>query len=107
MPDYRSYFDSDYIGHWDLQGQEVTVTINRVEAGELKNEKGTSHKPIVFFEGKQKGMVLNKTNAKTIAGLYGADTAKWKGKKVILYPTTCQAFGQTQDCIRVRNEKPK
>lgn len=108
MPDYRSMFDRDYIGSWDLGGKDVTVTISKVLAGELTAQGGRkSRKPIVYFEGKEKGFVLNKTNAKTIAGLYGTDTAEWVGKGITIYATTTQMGGDTVDCIRVRPVMPK
>lgn len=108
MPDYRSMYDSDYLGHWDLQGRDVTVTIRKVEAGTLVGAQGRkAKKPVVFFEGKEKGMALNKTNGKAIAGMYGPDTSAWVGKKITIYPTQTQFGPETVDCIRVRPTAPK
>jgi hypothetical protein len=100
--DYRAMFDREYIGSWDLGNRDVTVTITRVEAKKLRNQKGENLKPVVWFDGKEKGFVCNKTNAKTIATLYGNDTEKWLGKRVTLYVTTTSIGGETMDCIRVR-----
>lgn len=101
--DYRSMFDSEYIGAWDLSGKDVTVTIERVEAGTLTAAGGRkSRKPIVHFSGGKKGMALNKTNAKAIAAMYGADTRNWAGKAITIYPTKTEMAGETVDCIRVR-----
>ena len=47
-------------------------------------------------------MVLNKTNAGIIAKLYGTDTDAWVGKKIVIYATTCKAFGETVECVRVK-----
>jgi len=106
MSDYRTLFDRDYIGAWDLPG-DVTVVITDVKAGEIVGQNGRkAKKPIVRFEGKEKALLCNKTNAKTIAGLYGNDTAAWIGKKVTLYPTQTQMGGETMDCIRVRQTIP-
>jgi len=108
MPDYRSMFDRDYIGSWDLNGRDVVVTIAKVEAKELTSQGNRkTRKPVVFFEGKEKGLALNKTNAKAVAGMYGTKTEEWVGKKITLYPTQT-AFGhETVDCIRVRPSIPK
>lgn len=107
MPDYRSMYDRDYIGEWDLDGKEVVVTISEVKAAELQNEKKQkSKKPVVYFVGKEKALVLNKTNGKAIAGMYGPKTETWTGKRITLYPSTCEAFGQTVACIRVRPTIP-
>ncbi len=37
MTDYRSMFDRDYIGAWDLP-HDVTVTIAKVEAKKIRNK---------------------------------------------------------------------
>jgi hypothetical protein len=107
MADYRSMFDRDYIGAWDLGGADVTVTIAKVEAKELRagGSKATK-KPVVYFASADKGFALNKTNAKVIAGLYGPDTAAWIGKRITIYPTQTSFGGDTVDCIRVRNKVP-
>lgn len=101
-------FDSAYIGAWDLQGKDVTVTIARVVAGELA-KAGTSKKdkaPIIYFENREKGMVLNKTNMRIIASIYGGFKVKtWIGKQIVLFATTCQFGPNTVDCIRVRPAK--
>ena len=108
MPDYRTMFDSDYLFAFHLQGREVTLKIVRVESGLVKGEKGKKdRKPVVYFAGKEKGLALNKTNGKTIAGLYGNDTAQWIGKLVTLYPTTTEFGRETVDCIRVRPGVPR
>jgi len=37
-------------------------------------------RPVVYFQGKQKGMVLNKTNAAILAAAYGKETDGWMGR---------------------------
>ncbi len=107
MGDYRMLYDSDYLYAFHLQGREVTVQIEKVTGGKLKDKDGKeSKKPFVYFRGKQKPLALNKTNGAAIAALYGKDTKDWVGKLVTLFPTTTNAFGATHDCIRVRPRKP-
>lgn len=107
MTDYRSMFDNEYIGAWDLEGREATVTIADVSKVRLKSPSGKEDTKIrLSFEGKEKGMVVNKTNARTIAGLYGTKVEQWKGKRITLFATTTQAFGAVHDCIRVRPVAP-
>lgn len=107
VPDYRTMFDNEYLGSWDLQGRDVTVTIARVEARKLKSQRGEAHKPVLYFEGKEKGFVCNKTNGRAIAGMYGTKTEAWVGKRITLYATTTSAGGETVDCIRVRPTPPE
>lgn len=107
MADYRSMFDRDYIGAWDLGGKDVVVTIASVKAGELRAQGNRKEKkPIVYFVGKEKGFALNKTNAKTIAQLYGNDTTEWVGKRITIFPTTTTFGSDIVDCIRVRPRIP-
>lgn len=106
--DYRTMFDpGEYLGAWDLKGRDVDVTIVKVEARTLKNKQGSNRKPVIFVKGSDRGVVINKTNGKTIAAIYGKDTTKWVGKRITLYATTTSAGGETVDCIRVRPEPPK
>lgn len=107
MTDYRSMFDRDYLGAWDIP-HDVTVTIKRVEAKKLQNGKGKANsKPVLYFEGKEKGLACNKTNGKTIAAMYGNDIEKWSGKRITLYATTTTFGPETVECIRVRPGIPK
>lgn len=105
MSHFRLLFKTDYVGAWDLKG-DTEVTIERVaEREELVGEGGKKdHKPVLYFKGATKKMVLGKTNAKSVGKVLGNDTTDWPGKKITLYPTTCQAFGETVECIRVREK---
>ena len=74
--DIRSMYDSDYVAAWDLRGDTV-VTIDRVEAGTVGHGKKVEKKPLVYFVGRKKALVLNKTNMATISNLYGHDAESW------------------------------
>lgn len=106
MADYRTYFDNELLGAWDLQGRDVTVTIKDVVCGKVGHGKQASKKPILSFERTEKRMSGNKTNAKIIAAMYGTDTKDWIGKRITLYPTQTTYAGQSVDCIRVRPMVP-
>jgi hypothetical protein len=108
MADYRTMFDSEWVRAWDLGGKAITVTIVRVEAGELQNAKARKkdRKPVVWFRGAQKPLALNKTNAKTIAALYGNDTRAWINQAVTIYPTRTQFGNEEVDCIRIKPKRP-
>lgn len=105
MADYRSMFDSEYLRAVDLEDADAVFIIASVEAGEV-GEEGKKQ-PIITFEGQEKKFGCNRTNAVTIANLYGNDTRQWKGKALTLFPTTTQFKGDTVDCIRVRPEIPR
>lgn len=92
-------FPSKTLKASDLDGNQVTVTIARVEIEKM----GSDQKPVVYFKGKDKGLVLNKTNSKRIVEITGsAETDDWKGHAIILYPTETEFQGETVDCIRIK-----
>jgi hypothetical protein len=100
MPEMRisSAFPSDYLKAADLQGRQVTVTMSHVDMKEIGGEP----KPILFFVGKEKGMVLNKTNANKIAEIFGDDTDDWKGGEIVLFESQVDYQGKTVAAIRVK-----
>lgn len=89
---------SDYVKAADLQGRTATVTIASVSIEEI----GKDRKPVVYFRGKEKGMVLNKTNANTISALYGDETDNWVNQPVTLYVAWVDFQGKSVEAIRVR-----
>lgn len=109
MPDVRTFFDKEFLYSFDLQGRDVTAVIDRVKAGVLTGVGGKKNKkPIIYFRGKEKGLGLNITNARTIAAMYGGfDTEKWIGKAITMYATTTTFGDKTVDCIRIRPEIPR
>ena len=109
MTDIRKMFDKAYVYSYDLEGRDVTVEIIRITGGTLVGTGGKSNKkPVLYFKGTEKGLALNITGARVIAGLYGGfDSDTWIGKRITLYPTTTTFGSQTVDCIRIRNVIPK
>jgi hypothetical protein len=107
--DYRSMFDTRYLGAWDLDGADRTLRIARVLAETLppQGHRPAQKKAVVYLEGAAKPLLCNKTNARAIAALYGNDTAKWVGELVTLYATQTDMAGETVDCIRVRPAVPR
>ena len=109
MAHFKTMFDpSEFLFAHDLPpGKDTIVTIDKVAAGTITGDKGkTSRKPMASFVGAVKKLALNKTNARTIAALYGPDTDAWSGKAIALYATTTMMGPETVDCVRVRNTKP-
>lgn len=91
-------FPSKYLKASDLQGRNVTVKMGRAEVEKIGEDK----KLILYFQGKEKGMVLNKTNANNIAGIYGGDTDDWYGKEITLFEAMVDFQGKTVPALRVR-----
>lgn len=103
----RMYDDKEFLYEYDLDGKDVTVTIEKCVAGELTGDKGRkSKKPMVSFVGTPKKLALNKTNGKAIAAMYGTAVEAWVGKQITLYPAVTDFGGETMPCIRVRPTIP-
>ena len=99
--DINAAFPGKYVAAADLQGNDVTVEIGDVKIEEM--EQGKETKPVVYFVGMTRGMVLNKTNANTIVKVLGSsETENWRGKSIIIHPTSTDFQGETKACIRVR-----
>jgi len=91
-------FPSQWLSAADLQGREILTTMADVRMEEV----GGDPKMVLYFQGAQKGLVLNKTNANNISDVYGPETGAWFGQQIIVYPTTTDFQGRTVACIRVK-----
>ena len=88
----------------------------KIEKGKIANSPGNvelvlmegddTAKPVLYFKGKKSGLVLNKTNGRTIAAAYGPDSDMWVGKAIILYPTETDFGGKRVPCIRCKSPAP-
>jgi len=102
---YKTLFPKDYLGHYDLEGKDFTLTIDKVVNEELVMQGGRKEiKPIVYFKEAKKKLVLNVTNADIIADNFKEPIyRKWSGKKITLYTTTTKLGRKIVDCIRVKS----
>ena len=92
-------FPSRFIKASDQKDQEVVVDIDRIE----KEEVGDDNKYVLYFKGKQKGLVLNATNWDAIELLTGCpDTADWVGSKIALRAEPVTFKGQSTMGVRVK-----
>lgn len=101
---YNALYPSKYVAASDLGGQDYTVVIARVTVEKVGTEE--EDRGVVYFVGCTKGMVLNRTNGKRIAALYGPETDAWVGRAITLYPSETEFGGDTVPCIRVRQQAP-
>jgi hypothetical protein len=91
-------FPSQYLKASDLGGRDIRVTMGRVEREKI----GTDNKLVLYFKGKEKGLVLNKTNAGTIGDAYGDDTEDWYDQPLILFSVKTDYQGKVVDATRCR-----
>jgi len=99
-------FPSNYLKAEDLNGKEVTVTIDNVELVELGQGRDKESKLLITFVGKTKGLLVNKTNARTIEKLYGDETDEWIGKRIIIGPKEVEFGAEMVWAIRVSLKAP-
>jgi hypothetical protein len=96
-------FPSQWLKSTDIpDDQSVRVVMDRVEVEEV----GDGPKPVLYFQGKQKGLVLNKTNYGVIAAAHGDESDDWSGHPVLLYTVETNYQGQLKMGIRVKIPKP-
>lgn len=91
-------FPSKWLKASDLGGREVKVIMANVEREKI----GDDTKPVLYFKGKEKGVVLNKTNANVVSDFYGDDTEDWFDQPVILYTVTTEFQGKATPGLRIR-----
>ena len=92
-------FPSKYLKAADLQGQRVRVRVSHIDMEAM--QAGEDDKPVVYFVGKVKGLVLNRTNADAIAIVHGDETDNWHGHEIELFETTVSYQGRSMPGIRV------
>jgi hypothetical protein len=101
-------FPSKYLEAADLRGKEHVVEIESIEQDELVGENGeTIEKWLFKYRGHKKLHVMNVTNGRSIAVMYGDDPHGWIDKAITIYPTK-DRYGRKQvDCIRVKETIPQ
>lgn len=97
-------YPSKYLKASDIEGHEPIVTIRRIEIEELGQGEEKDTKPVLYFDGKDKGLALNVTNATVIALIYNSDDSDdWIGRKIKLYVDIVAYKGKATKAIRVKN----
>ena len=95
-------FPGMYLVAADLKDREVKVQINQVREGEVGGEM----KPVMYFVGKEKGLVMNKTNWNTVTEIAGTDESdEWTGQDVVLFATETEFQGKRVPCLRLKADK--
>jgi hypothetical protein len=93
-------FPGRYLKSEDLMGEIMTVTIKGLAMEQVS--RSGDPQPVLYFKEFQKGLVLNKTNSKTIAKAHGDETNHWRGRQVDLYEAMVEYQGDVMPAIRMR-----
>jgi hypothetical protein len=92
-----------YLKSVHLLGRRATVKVARVAIEELHPRPGKVERaPVVYFEGKSKGLILSATNQRTLARLFGDDINACVGKLVTLEAVEVKVAGVSKYPIRIK-----
>ena len=97
MSKYKAEGNSNDLKAKDFIGKNLKLTIERVETVTYPAEesKPEQTRPVLYFVGKQKRLVLNGTNTETLCVGYGDDSDGWIEKEIGLTTKdyTSKGFG--------------
>jgi hypothetical protein len=91
-------FPSKYLKAINSKVKQVNVIMSHVTMGTI----GDDARPVSYFQRKEKGLVLNKTNGNAIGNGFGDDTEEWRGSEIALFETMVDFPGKTMAAIRCR-----
>jgi hypothetical protein len=97
-------FPSKYLRASDFEA-ETTAVMKGVEVEEVGMDR--DRLPVLYLEGYDKGLILNRTNASTIAELYGDNTDDWNGEAITLFSAMVSFQGKNGPAIRVKAPSKK
>lgn len=107
--DFRKFMDKSFLGAWDVpDNSDLVLTVDYAARDEVQNDRGREKKLTIHFKENYKPMICNTTNAKAISKAYNSTRVEdWENKKIAIYKATISAFGQTTECLRVREYPPR
>ena len=92
-----------YLGAYSLApGCDLTVRITSVGREIVKGTEGKEEECTVAKLDGEKPLILNRTNSKSIAKLYGPYIEDWAGKEITLFATKTKVAKEVVECLRVR-----
>jgi hypothetical protein len=98
-------FPSKYLTAADVEGKTFSATIERVEYEKMRD---STEKPVAYFEGLKKAVVLNKTKAKFLAELTKSKKFDdWIGVKIQIREGTANYAGDDVPSIRFERTAAK
>ena len=93
-----------YLKSEDAKARQIVATISHLEMEQVG--QGKKEKPVLYFEGSVKPMVLNRTNDDVLDEAFG-DSDDWPGRKIKIYCVRTQYQGKSVDGLRVEPIIPK
>ena len=107
--DYKLGFKGQYVAAVELGNAQPTLTISRVVIEKIesmqKDDDGagkTRDRLVAYFQGEERGWVVNRTNAECMVAMWGRETDKWVGHKVTIFATQVRVGPKMELGIRVK-----
>lgn len=107
MVNINQIFQSDYLKADDFGGIEGRPVLATISHTTIETMNDNTQKICLHLRDYDKGILLNKTNATTIAAYAGPDTDEWGGKQVVIYVAMVDYQGKSTEGIRLRQPKNK
>jgi hypothetical protein len=101
-----AYDQSKYFKAADIP-QEKKLRIKDVTEEEIGVGRDKERKLCVWFTNDTRGLVLNRTNNRTLRGAFGDACDGWKGKIIAVFPTQDDFRGRMVPVLRVRIPPPR
>lgn len=108
MPSYKTAFGS-YLKSEDLQGKVVNIQIENVTVELVKDGDSDQKekKLVAHFLGRDKSMILNRTNADALNSIFGTDDYDyWKGPIQLFVDPTVRMGNRVVGGLRIRAVGP-
>ena len=94
--DFERYLKAEHLG-----GRRVTATITKVTT-EITHPNGRPEEtPVIYFAGKQRGLILTPHNRATLKEIFGNDVAACVGKAVQLEAVPMDVAGKHTMPVRI------
>jgi hypothetical protein len=107
MPLLASTFDQSRYLRADDLSQPFKLKIKNVTVELIGRGTDREQKLVVWFTNEKRGLVLNKTNNRTLRGAFGDNTEAWAGHVIEVFPTVTEMAGSMTPALRVRIPPPK
>ena len=108
---WREFFKSDFFAACDLAtGEERSLTIKAVGRKEVPVPNSSKKDLCLVAEFREAGtrpMVINVTNSKAMAKMFGTPhIEQWVGRRIQVYQSVTKFKGEDVDCLRIRPKEP-
>lgn len=89
-----------------LKGRNRLLVIQEFREEYVERPDGnTVKKQVLIFDEPSTRLILNKTNARALAEMFGPETDNWRGKQIELYAEEKKVFGKARQIVKIRKEE--